>query len=104
MTARWPQPLVQEGIEAIVLLTVSPQPTLWESVIPQCRLGLPGDLAGIDRLLDDPRLSEPVGASFDPVIGRPSLPLDTHARVLFPRYRYRLRIARRCAAVAVRLT
>src|SRR5437667_5218583 len=87
MTSRWPQPLVQEGIEAIVLLTVSPQPTLWESVIPQCLMGLPGDLAGIDRLLDDPRLFEPFREFFDPVIGRPSIPMETYVRMMFLKYR-----------------
>lgn len=54
-----------------MLRTVSDQPTLWESVIPECLLGLPGDLAEIDSLLDDPRFFEPFREFFDPRIGRP---------------------------------
>lgn len=41
-----------------MLRTVSDQPMLWESVIPECLMGLPGGLAEIDELLDDPRFSE----------------------------------------------
>src|SRR5438093_1409151 len=100
MTARWPQPLVQEGIEAIVLRTVSPQPTLWESVIPECLMALPGDLAQIDELLDDPRFFEPFRAFFDPVIGRPSIPMETYLRMMFLRFRYDLGFEPLCREVA----
>jgi len=31
-----------------MLRTVNPQPTLWEAVIPECLLPLPGDLARVD--------------------------------------------------------
>ena len=43
-----------------MLRTISPQPTLWESILPECCLGLPGDLAEIDELLDDERFFGPV--------------------------------------------
>ena len=33
-----------------MLRTINPQLTLWESILPECCLGLPGDLAEIDRL------------------------------------------------------
>jgi IS5 family transposase len=46
-----------------VLRTVSDAPTLWESVIPECLMGLPGDLGEIDELLDDPRSSSRSGVS-----------------------------------------
>src|SRR6202035_427419 len=100
MWARWPQPLVREGIEAIVLTTVSPQPTLWESVIPECLMGLPGDLADVDRLLDDPRFFEPFRPFFDPVMGRPSIPMETYLRMMFLKYRYRLGLEPLCREVA----
>ena len=58
-----------------MIRTISPQPTLWESVIPQCLMGLPGDLAEIDALLDDEAFFEPFRPFFDPVIGRPSVPI-----------------------------
>ena len=83
-----------------MLRTVSDQPTLWESVIPECLMGLPGDLAEIDELLDDPRFFEPFRAFFDPVMGRPSIPLETYLRMMFLKYRYRLGFEPLCAEVA----
>ena len=83
-----------------MLRTVSDQPTLWESVIPECLLGLPGDLAEIDELLDDPRFFEPFRAFFDPVMGRPSIPMETYLRMMFLKYRYRLGFEPLCAEVA----
>jgi len=56
-----------------VLRTISSQLTLWYSILPASRLGLPGDLAEIDVLLDDERFFEPFRPFFDPVIGRPSI-------------------------------
>ena len=83
-----------------MLRTVSPQPTLWESVIPECLMALPGDLAQIDELLDDPRFFEPFRPFFDPVIGRPSIPMETYLRMMFLKYRYRLGFEPLCAEVA----
>jgi IS5 family transposase len=87
-----------------MLRTVSDQPTLWESVIPECLLGLPGDLAEIDVLLDDQRFFEPFKAFFDPVIGRPSIPMETYLRMMFLKYRYRLGFEPLCREVADSLT
>ena len=83
-----------------MLRTVSDQPTLWESVIPECLMGLPGDLAEIDELLDDQRFFEPFKAFFDPVMGRPSIPMETYLRMMFLKYRYRLGFEPLCAEVA----
>jgi IS5 family transposase len=83
-----------------MLRTVSDQPTLWESVIPECLMGLPRDLAEIDELLDDPRFFEPFRAFFDPRIGRPSIPMETYLRMMFLKSRYRLGFEPLCAEVA----
>jgi len=83
-----------------VLRTISPQPTLWESILPACCLGLPGDLAEIDELLDDERFFEPFRPFFDPVIGRPSIPIETYLRMMFLKYRYRLGYEPLCREVA----
>jgi len=83
-----------------VLRTVSDAPTLWESVIPECLMGLPGDLADIDALLDDARFFEPFRAFFDPTHGRPSIPIETYLRMMFLKYRYRLGFEPLCAEVA----
>jgi len=83
-----------------MIRTVSPQPTLWESVIPQCLMGLPGDLAEIDALLDDEAFFEPFRPFFDPAIGRPSVPMETYIRMMFLKYRYRLGFEPLCREVA----
>ena len=83
-----------------MIRTVSPQPTLWESVIPQCLMGLPGDLAHIDALLDDEAFFEPFRPFFDPAIGRPSVPIETYIRMMFLKYRYRLGFEPLCREVA----
>lgn len=56
--------------------------TAWHA-IPECLMGLPGDLAEIDAYLDDRRFFEPFQPFFDPVIGRPSIPMDTYLRMMF---------------------
>jgi IS5 family transposase len=86
---------------AIVLRTkVDPQPTLWETILPPEFLALPPGLEAIDRLLDDPVFFEPFVAFFDPVIGRPSIPMETYLRMMFLRFRYRLGFETLCAEVA----
>src|SRR5215217_2155963 len=100
MPSRWLQPPFAQEIGATVLRTISPQPTLWESILPQCCLGLPGDLAEIDALLDDERFFEPFRPFFDPAIGRPSIPIETYLRMMFLKYRYRLGYEPLCREVA----
>jgi IS5 family transposase len=86
---------------AIVLRTkVDPQPTLWEAILPPEFLALPPGLEQIDRLLDDPVFFEPFVAFFDPVIGRPSIPMETYLRMMFLRFRYGLGFETLCAEVA----
>ena len=82
-----------------MLRTISPQLTLWDSILPASCLGLPGDLAEIDVLLDDERFFEPFRAFFDPVIGRPSIPIETYLRMMFLKYRYRIGFEPLCREV-----
>jgi transposase, IS5 family len=79
---------------------VDPQPTLWETILPPEFLALPPGLAAIDRLLDDPVFFEPFVAFFHPVIGRPSIPMETYLRMMFLRFRYRLGFETLCGEVA----
>jgi IS5 family transposase len=44
----------------------------------------------VDRLLDDPVLLQPFRGHFDPIIGRPSIPIDTCLRLMFLKHRYGL--------------
>ena len=83
-----------------MLRTISPQLTLWETILPECCLGLPGDLAEVDALLDDERFFEPFRSHFDPAIGRPSIPMETYLRMMFLKYRYRLGFEPLCREVA----
>ena len=86
---------------AIVLRTkVDPQPTLWEAILPPEFLALPPGLEQIDRLLDDPVFFEPFVPFFHPVIGRPSIPMETYLRLMFLRFRYGLGFETLCAEVA----
>jgi IS5 family transposase len=65
-------------------------PSLWEAILPDACLGLPAELARVDRLLDDPVFLAPLVAHFEPHLGRPSIPLDTYLRIMSSRFRHRL--------------
>ncbi len=104
MSSRWPQPLVREGIEAIVLRTISPQPTLWESILPECCLNMPSELERVDALLEDPAFFEPFRTHFHATIGRPSIPIETYLRLMFLKFRYRLGFEPLCREVADSIT
>jgi IS5 family transposase len=54
----------------------------------------------VDRLLDDPAFFEPFRAHFHTVLGRPSVPIETHLRLMFLKYRYRLGFEPLCREVA----
>jgi len=82
-----------------VLRTVCDRPTLWEAQLPPEALVMPAELAAVDRLLDDPRIFEPFRRWFDPVFGRPSIPVETYLRLMFLKYRYRLGYETSCVEV-----
>jgi hypothetical protein len=80
--------------------TVGDQPSLWESLLPEEVLRLPTELARVDALLDDPAFFAPFAAHFDPLIGRPSTPMECYLRLMFLKFRYRLGYESLCAEVA----
>jgi len=82
-----------------VLRTVCDRPTLWEALLPPEALVMPAELVAVDALLDDPRFFEPFRKHFDPVWGRPSIPIETYLRLMFLKYRYRLGYETLCAEV-----
>jgi transposase, IS5 family len=86
-------------VEAIVLRTVGPQGSLFELLLPPGMRVLSGELAAVDRLLDDRRLFVPFRAFFDPSEGRPSIPIETYLRLMFLKYRYGLGYGRLCDEV-----
>jgi len=73
-----------------VLRTVCARPTLWEALLPPEALVMPAELVAVDQLLDDARFFEPFRKYFDPVFGRPSIPMETYLRLMFLKFRYRL--------------
>jgi IS5 family transposase len=77
-----------------------PQASLWEAVLPGEALGLPAELTTVDRLLDDPVFIQPFRAHFDPVAGRPSIPIETYLRLMFLKHRYGLGYELLCGEVA----
>jgi transposase, IS5 family len=83
-----------------VLRTVDDQPTLWEAILPVELLVLPGELARVDGLLDDPVFFAPFAPFFDARIGRPSIPMETYLRLMFLKFRYRLGYELLCREVA----
>jgi IS5 family transposase len=87
-----------------VFRTVGDQPSLWESLLPEEVLRLPAELARVDALLDDPVFFAPFAAHFDPVIGRPSTPVECYLRLMFLKFRYQLGFESLCAEVSDSIT
>ena len=84
--------------------TVGDQPSLFESVLPELVLRLPGELARVDGLLDDPAFFAPFVPFFDPRIGRPSTPMETYLRLMFLKFRYGLGYELLCREVTDSIT
>lgn len=82
-----------------MLRTVNDQLSLWEAILPPELLVLPGELARVDALLDDPAFFAPFIPYFDPRIGRPSVPMETYLRMMFLKFRYRLSYESLCREV-----
>ena len=80
--------------------TVGDQPSLWESMLPPEVLRVPAELARVDALLDDPVFFVPFAPFFDPVWGRPSIPMECYLRLMFLKFRYRLGYESLCREVA----
>jgi transposase, IS5 family len=83
-----------------MLRTRNLQPSLWESVLPEVCLRLPVELERVDAWLDDEAFFAPFRPHFDPVIGRPSLPMETYLRMMFLKVRYRLGYESLCREVS----
>ncbi len=87
-----------------MLRTRNDQPTLWDAIIPPELLGLPEQLAKVDRLLDDERFFAAFVPHFHATEGRPSIPMETYLRLMFLKYRYGLGYEPLVAEVADVLT
>src|SRR5215813_5756857 len=80
--------------------TIGDGPSSWELLLPPELLRLPGELARVDALLDDPVFFAPFAPHFHPVLGRPSTPVECYLRLMFLKFRHRLGYESLCAEVA----
>ena len=80
--------------------TIGDGPSGWELLLPPEVLRLPGELARVDALLDDPVFFAPFAPYFDPLIGWPSTPVECYLRLMFLKFRYRLGYQSLCAEVS----
>jgi IS5 family transposase len=87
-----------------VFRTVGDQCSLWESLLPEEVLRLPEELARVDGLLDDPVFFAPFAPHFDPLIGRPSTPVECLLRLMFLKFGYRLGFESLCTEVGDSIT
>lgn len=87
-----------------MLRTVGPQGSLFELLLPPGMRVLSGELAEIDTLLADQRYFGPFRPFFDPVEGRPSIPIETYLRMMVLKCRFGLGYERLCAQVRDSLT
>ena len=80
--------------------TIGDGPSAWELLLPPEVLRLPGELARVDALLDDPAFFAPFAPHFHPLIGRPCTPIECYLRLMFLKFRYRLGYQSLCAEVS----
>jgi IS5 family transposase len=83
-----------------MLVTTNPQQTLWETILPPGYQDLPKELVAVDALLGDLGFFEPYRAHFSALLGRPSTPIETYLRMMFPKHRYRLGYGTLCREAA----
>jgi IS5 family transposase len=84
--------------------TIGDQVSLWESLLPEEVLRLPEELARVDVLPDDLVFFAPFAPHFDPLVGRPSTPMECYLRLMFLKFRYRLGFESLCAEVSDSIT
>jgi transposase, IS5 family len=74
----------------VLRLRAAQAETLWDELLPVEVRGLPEDLAGIDGLLRDPALFEPIAAHWErPALerGRPTIAIETYVRLMVVKQR-----------------
>src|SRR5919197_5610574 len=63
---------------------------LWDELLPLEVKRLPGDLAALDELLNDPALVAPIAAAWDAAArerGRPTIAIETYVRLMVVKHR-----------------
>ena len=83
-----------------MLRVADPQTTIWDELLPEEAKRLPAELAQIDAYLEDERFIAPWRALFAPLLGRPSIPIETLLRLLYLKHRYGLGYETLCREVS----
>ena len=83
-----------------MLRILAPQGSLFELFLPAGMRVLSGELAAVDRVLDDKGLLGPFGLVFHRFEGRPSIPVETYLRLMFLKTRFGLGYERLTELVA----
>lgn len=73
-----------------MLVTANPNRTLWEAPLPAECLEMAAELEAVDGVLDDPVFFEPYRRFFDPIWGRPGIPVETYLRLMYLKFRHGL--------------
>jgi transposase, IS5 family len=82
-----------------MLVTRNLQPSLWDSVLPAEVRRLSPLLEQVDGWLDDEAFFAPFQRHFNPLFGRPSIPMEVYLRMMFLKYQYRLGYESLCREV-----
>lgn len=69
-------------------------------MLPKSCLELKGELAVIDKILDDESLLTPFIEKFSSKCCRPSIPVDTYIRMMYLKFRYNLGYETLCKEVS----
>lgn len=82
MMRTWPGIPVKGPQAMLRTHSTSSQLDLFDPFLPEEMKGLPADSGAVDEFLDDERFFAPYRAHFDPVWGRPSVPIETYLQKL----------------------
>jgi IS5 family transposase len=79
---RMPRTCCGQGKRGKMLRTRASEVSVLEVMLPAEVLRLPGELARVDALLDDPVFFARFVPFFDPRMGRPSTPMEVYLRLM----------------------
>ena len=82
-------PYRKEG-ERMLRIEADTQMNLYEALLPKQIFELNEELSKVDALLDDEAITAPFVERFAVGKGRPTVPVETHLRLMYLKFRYQL--------------
>jgi len=76
------------------------QLSVFNLLLPKSSLELKGELAVVDKILEEEAFLEPFIEKFNSRCGRPSTPVDTYIRMKYLKFRYELGYETLCKEVS----